>query len=119
MPFELGLAYSLVLSGMDHDVVVLESKKYRLDKSLSDFKGRDPLIHYNRCDDLVSCLLDLIDVPEKPLPSELRSAARLLRTRAREIKQEYRADTIFRAATYQALIEAATLHAVDRGFIST
>lgn len=119
MPFELGLAYSLVLSGKDHDVVVLESKKYRLDKSLSDYKGRDPLIHWNKSDELISCLLDLINVPEKPPPSELRSAARLLRSRAQEIKREYRADTIFRAATYQALVEAATLHAVDRGFIST
>src|SRR4030095_11040632 len=92
MPFELGLAWSLVLSGIQHEVIVLDSTSYRLDKHLSDYKGRDQLIHHNRCDDLVNCILDLITVPHQPAPSALRSASRFLRSSAREIIREYPVD---------------------------
>ena len=48
VPFELGLACSLALAGEPHDVLVLDAKPYRLDRTLSDYKGRDPLIHHGR-----------------------------------------------------------------------
>jgi hypothetical protein len=44
MPFELGLAVSAELES-DHRVIVFESKRYRLEKRLSDLNGVDPCIH--------------------------------------------------------------------------
>lgn len=117
MPFELGLACALALSGEDHQVVVLDAKPYQLDKNLSDYKGRDPLIHHGRCDDLITCLLDLFETPEEPLPGDLRQSAKILRRSAREIARKYRTDLIFRAAAFRALVVAAAAHAVERGYI--
>lgn len=118
MPFELGMACSLAMSGEAHDVVVLDSEEHRLDTVLSDYKGRQPLIHHGRCDQLVACLLDLFEVPEEPAPAELRSATRVLRSTARRIVESYRTPTIFRPAPFRALIAAATELAAERGFIA-
>jgi len=49
MPFELGLAVALSLSEsrrQRHGFVLLESKRFRLQRSLSDMNGYDPLIHH-------------------------------------------------------------------------
>lgn len=122
MPFELGLACGIAISDPEHQVVVLDAKPYRLDKLLSDYKGRDPLIHHNRCDDLVTCLLDLLvsDVAETPLPSvsDLRKYTKLLRASARRIRREMRIETIFRPAAYRALMAASTELAQTEGLIS-
>lgn len=118
MPFELGLACAQNLSGASHEIVVLDSVPYRLDKVLSDYKGRDPLIHNNSSDRLVTCLLDLFEVPNEPSPDGLRSAARLLRKTAREVTHRYRTDTVFRPAPFRALVAAATQLAEDRGYIA-
>jgi hypothetical protein len=117
MPFELGLACSLKLSGVSHEIVVLDSIDYQLDKTLSDYKGRDPWIHHNRCDELVTCLLDVFEVANPPEPSSLRSASRFLRQSARQIVKQYRTPTIFRAAPFRALVSAATQLAQEREFI--
>lgn len=46
MPFELGLAVALErLDPARHGWFVMESKPYRLSKSLSDLNGTDPYIH--------------------------------------------------------------------------
>lgn len=119
MPFELGLACSLGLDSKSHEILVLEAKPYRLDRTLSDYKGRDPLIHHNRCGDLVTCLLDIF-VSEDPLPTPpaLRNFAKILRATARVIKREHGTPDIFRAAPYRAIVSAATHLAVTEGFIA-
>ncbi|MGH8606621.1 MAG: hypothetical protein ACREX9_04115 [Gammaproteobacteria bacterium] len=106
------------LSGASHEIVVLDSVPYRLDKVLSDYKGRDPLIHNNTSDRRVTCLLDLYEVPNEPSPDGLRTAARLLRKTAREVAHRYRTDTVFRPASFRALVAAATQFAEDRGHIA-
>lgn len=118
MPFELGLACGLSLSSGTHQVVVFDSKPYRLDKTLSDYKGRDPLLHKNRCAEMISCLLDLF-VANDPLPSfsRLRNSAEVLRSAARELKQEMGSATVFRAAAYRSLVAAATQIVVRENFI--
>lgn len=118
MPFELGLACAAHLSARSHQVVVLDSVPYRLDKILSDYKGRDPLVHRNSCDQLVTCLLDLFQVPKEPSPAALRAAARVLRKSAREIADRYQTESVFRPAPFRALIAAATKVAQNRGFIA-
>ena len=118
MPFELGLACGLALSGRSHGIVVLDSVENRLDKTLSDYKGRERVIHHGRCDQMVTCLLDLFSVGARPSPGELRSAARAIRKAAQQVVGSYQAHTIYRPAAYRSLIAAATELAAERGFIS-
>jgi hypothetical protein len=118
MPFELGLACSLrLLPGYTHEVVVFEARDWRLDRTLSDYKGRDPLIHYNRCDDLITCLLDVVTSPSMPDAAALRRSASTLRRSAAVIKDRLRINSVFRPSAFRAIGEAATEIAVDSGYI--
>ena len=59
MPYELGLASAVKISSRyQYEIFVLEAKDFRLDLTLSDYKGRDPLIHHGTCDGMIACLLD-------------------------------------------------------------
>jgi hypothetical protein len=117
MPFELGLACAINLTSGNHDVFVLDSQPFRMDRSLSDYKGRDPLIHHDRCDDLVGVVLDVFDAPSRAAVADLRKATRTLRQVARELKHEFRSPTVFRPAVFRSLVSAATKIAAARGFI--
>lgn len=120
MPFELGLAcaISLMSSPRSHDVFVMDAKPYRMDRTLSDYKGRDPLIHHNRCDDLVAAVLDVFQARHLPRVAELRSSARILRQTSRALKQEFKAETVFRPAIFRLIVAAATAIALERDFIA-
>lgn len=118
MPFELGLACAINLSSGTHDVIVMDAKPYRLDKTLSDYKGRDPLIHNNKCDDLVAAVLDVFVAKSLPPVRELRQAARTLRRASRELKREFKSKDVFRAAIFRSIVAAATDIAVAREFIA-
>ncbi len=117
MPFELGLACSLRLSGTPHEIVVLDSVRHRLLQTLSDYRGPDPSIHQNRCVDLISCLLDVFQVDDEPSPSDMRAEGRYFRKLARVIARTYRRPTIFHRAAFLVFIAAATQRAQDQGFI--
>jgi len=119
MPFELGLACGISLASPGkHDVFVLDSEPYRIDRTLSDYKGRDPIIHRERCDELIAGVLDLFDAGSAPPIAELRRAARELRQASRKVKREFKSDTIFRPAIFKALISGAAEIATSRDFIS-
>jgi hypothetical protein len=115
MPFELGIACSLALSGEPHDVVVLDTVRYRLDKTLSDYKGRDPLI-YSNLDELVDAIADVFQVADEPAPDLLKKEARFFRRSARVIAVNY-GGTVFRRAAFRALVAAATRRARSQGLI--
>jgi hypothetical protein len=118
MPFELGLACSLKVGNpAAYEVLVLESVNYRLDRTLSDYKGRDPLIHHGTSDGMVACLLDTFQTDISDAPSEFRSAARLLRRSAAVLKHDLRTDSVFRPSLFRRLVAAAVEIATERGFI--
>ena len=73
---------------------MLDAAEYRLDKTLSDYKGRDPLIHHGTCDGMVACLLDTFQSDVANAPSEFRAAARLLRKSAKQMKSDLKAMSI-------------------------
>lgn len=116
MPFELGLACSIALAGGPHDVVVLDTVPYRLDRTLSDYKGRDPLIYHRRVDSLIDCIADVFQIAHEPTPNVLKAEARILRKSAREIARQY-GGTVFRPAAFRALVAAATNRARSQGLI--
>ena len=116
MPFEMGLASSIALAGGPHDVVVLDTVPYRLDRTLSDYKGRDPLIYHHRVDSLIDCMADVFQVAYEPTPNALKTEARILRKSAREIAKQY-GGTIFRPAAFRTLVAVATDRARSQGLI--
>lgn len=119
MPFELGLACALrLMPGRSHEIVVLDSKPYRLDRTLSDYKGRDPLVHGNRCDEIVAAIADVFQPTSLPPLPDLRSGSRLLRKTTRELKRRMKTSTVFRANAFKSLVVAATEIGVERGFIA-
>ncbi len=96
----------------------MEKEKYRLDKTLSDYKGRDPLIHRNRCDTLISCILDVFVTEEKTTDASLvRKVARNLRKMSKLIKEKNRCDTLFTRALYLELVAIAMEMAIDDGLL--
>ncbi|HET8798263.1 MAG TPA: hypothetical protein VFO89_11285 [Thermoanaerobaculia bacterium] len=118
MPFELGLACAVSLSGAKHDIIVMDAKPYRLDRILSDYKGRDPLIHYGRCDDLVTAVLDVFAAKALPPVRDVVDATQHLRRAAGHLKQDFRSATVFRPTIFRSLFAAATEIGRTRGFIA-
>lgn len=118
MPFELGLACALKIAApAAYEIFVLDSRPYRIDYTLSDYKGRDPLIHGGASDGMVACLLDtfVVDVPDAA--AEFRRAARVLRKSAQLLKQQMKSASLFRPALFRLIVAAATDIAIERGFI--
>jgi hypothetical protein len=65
MPFELGLAVEMGRH-QKHEWFVLEARPHRLQRSLSDLNGTDPLIHGGRPEGLLQVLADVFDRPGTP-----------------------------------------------------
>jgi hypothetical protein len=118
MPFELGLACTLkLLYPADYEVFVLDAKAYRLDKTLSDYKGRDPLIYSGTSGGLVACLLDTFDSSDATSVREIRKGLKLLTEAVRLLKRDVRSDSLFRPSLFRSLVAAAYDIAVDFSFI--
>jgi hypothetical protein len=118
MPYELGLASAHKIADPGaYEVLVLESRPYRIDKTLSDYKGRDPLIHHGTCEGMLACLLDAYVTGVPDAAKEFRSAARLLRRSAALLKREMKATSLFRPALFRLLLSSATGIGNMRGFI--
>jgi len=117
MPFELGLACTIKDSDPDkYEIFVLDSRPYRLDRVLSDYKGRDPLIHGGTCAGMVTCLLDTFETTVG-MAAEFRRAASVLRRSAKIIKQQLASSSIFRPSLFRHLVAAATKIGRNRRFI--
>ena len=68
MPFELGMTIAWSeTANRDHYWIVLESRKYRLQKSLSDLNGYDHFIHNGTIVGVFQALLDAFDKPDVSL----------------------------------------------------
>jgi hypothetical protein len=118
MPFELGLACALKLENPGaFEVCVLDSVDYRLDRTLSDYKGRDPLIHGGTSDGMIGCLLDTFESDIENAAAEFRSAVRLLRKSMQLMKLDLKATSLFRPALFRRAVLTATEIATERGFI--
>ena len=119
MPFELGLASALKLQMPEqYEIFVLDAKPYRIDRTLSDYKGRDPLIHGGTCDGMLVCLLDTFETNLEDATIEFRKMLRILRKSAALMRHQAKSDSLFRPSLFRLLVAAATKIAVDRGLIA-
>lgn len=118
MPFELGLACALKLtSPTDYDIFVLDKQAFRADRTLSDYKGRDPLIHSGTSDGMLACLLDIFTPVAGHSVASMRDAVKELRSSVKNMKSDLNTASLFRPAAFRMLINIATEIAIRRGFI--
>jgi len=87
MPFELGLAVE-TSHRQEHQWFVLEARPFRLQRSLSDLNGTDPLIHGARPEGLLQALANVFDRPGAPR-GPLEPIFEHLRGRAPDLRRRY------------------------------
>jgi hypothetical protein len=95
----------------------MDAVDYRLDRLLSDYKGRDPLIHHGTSDGMLACLLDTFQTDIDDPLREFRRATRFLRKLAGLMKRDLKAASLFRPSLFRRLVGAATKIAIEREFI--
>ena len=116
MPFELGLAVMLQ-ARQRHRFYVLESTPRRLQATLSDLNGIDPVIHANDPKRLIVGLLGLFKNPDgAPTLSRLDELRRQLRLSAMRYKRQVEPD-VFTAEGFRVLSLAAVGFAKELGLI--
>lgn len=115
MPFELGLACSIASEG-SHGYVLLERVPHRLDRTLSDVKGRDPYIYGTSVRRLIGSVLDALEIQGRTSP-DVAAVMRLRADVASAVAQEKRrrsAPNVFSRSLFRfAVASAATLAATD------
>ncbi len=118
MPFELGLACAIAEYRKPHYYFVMEKQPYRLDRILSDLKGRDPLIHDNSPMRIVNGVLSMLrSKTRNPDPKEVYKNFRKLLAVAEKLKRDYGEKTIFSRAIFIDLVDAGTRLAIAAGHI--
>lgn len=110
MPFELGLAVAIAEDPRrpPHGFVVLEAKPYRLQRTLSDMNGYDPIIHGGSQAGIVRSMFEVFATPGHARMGAARELARNLGFLAKELKGEHRSKTLYNRLLLQDLVEAAT-----------
>src|SRR5205085_8759319 len=72
MPFELGIAFTLARIERNHDFIILEAVRHRLQKTLSDVNGIDPGIHAATARGAISCIVSQLGKPRgNPVPTQV------------------------------------------------
>lgn len=119
MPFELGLACAVSALSAQHNYVLLERQPYRLDKTLSDIKGRDPYIYRRSRLTLIGNVLDALGRASRPVPiaTDVRRVVRKLDKLLPTLKQRRGTSTVFSRAMFLDIVTYATVLASDEGFI--
>ena len=103
MPFELGIAEALQ-HRIGHKFIVLESKARRLERTLSDLKGVDPLIHRNGPLILIARLTDDL---EGAKPAVVEAIYHKLMPLLTDLKKEFRVRDVFQKAIFNELVSGA------------
>jgi len=119
MPFECGLAVGL--ADRSHRWYVLEKKRHRLQASLSDLNGVDPLVHLGTAKGVRSALLKAFSRrSDPPSPTLLDKVYRRVNSLYADLKRQYgtifESPVCFRQMVYAApMIRAEELRALRQG----
>lgn len=119
MPFELGLACAAAHGGTGHAYILLERVEHRLDRTLSDIKGRDPYVYGGSPRLLVGCVLDALrktsvaDVD----PRDVLYVYDVLRGMSSELKRLYATRSLFTRSVFLELVTYASVLAAGKGLI--
>lgn len=118
MPFELGIAFALRrIEG--HKFVLLEAKRHRLQRTLSDLNGFDPGIHGRTSVGMISCILSSLGKPGRnPDLHQIQGIRRKLWKTVPFIKRNHRRTNIYSRAVFEEIVQAAILLARNEGLIA-
>ena len=118
MPFELGIAFALRRIDR-HQFILLEAKRHRLQKTLSDLNGIDPGIHGGTVIGMVSCVLSGLAKPTRnPDPHQIERIRRQLWKTVPVLKRRHHRTTIYSRAVFGDLVGGATFLARKEGLIA-
>lgn len=120
MPFELGIAVALTRIERDHAFIMLEAKRYRIQKTLSDVNGIDPGIHGATMKGIISCVLSHLGRPRRnPLPRQVERIRRRLWKTVPYLKRTHGRSNIYSRAIFTELVGGAILLARKDGLIAS
>jgi hypothetical protein len=118
MPFELGLAYSLMKMGGNHDFIILENKPYSLIERLSDLKAHDPYSHDNSPKGIINCVFDALSSPVgDPEIIQVYRLDKDLWKVAKELKKDSHRNRFFTTTVFHRLTAAALELSIDQGLL--
>jgi hypothetical protein len=118
MPFELGMACALSALERQHQYVLLERVRYRLDRTLSDLRDRDPYVHRGGIRRTIVIILDVFQGQGENIEPEtvFRLYSDLWRA-ANELRRRYRLDSVFTRSLFLRMVTAAGTLATDAGLL--
>lgn len=119
MPFEAGLAFAHSASTSAHSIFFMESKRFRLQKTLSDLNGFDPLIHNGNVSGMVHRVLDALS-PEQNRPSAktVIRISRVVLAAIRRLLRTNELDELFSTRGFKVAVAVASQAAADARIIA-
>lgn len=114
MPFELGLAAAVALTGRQHRWYVLERRPYRLQASLSDVNGYDPFIHRGSPVGMIHAIANAFSKPGEASINQLLTLFGELEAIARNLKRRERYSSLFAPRPFRQLVLAGNRLAAER-----
>lgn len=107
MPFEAGLATAIALDRRRHERFLLESQRYRLQRTCSDLNGTDPEIHGGTAEGILRCVLNLFGRAQASDEKGLRRIYERLRVAAGHIRAQAGPLGVYTPASFRSLVLAA------------
>lgn len=118
MPFELGLACALKEQTRSHDFLVLERKRHRLDRSLTDLKGIDPKIHGGSARAAIAAILEVLERSSgNPTAEQVWQLYRRLHRLLPALKRQHGRNTLFGSRVYGDLVSLGWIEAQMLGLV--
>ncbi len=119
MPFELGIAFALRRIVTGHKSVLLEAKRHRLQRTLSDLNGFDPGIHGATSIGMISCVLSSLGKPGRnPELRQIEGIRRKIWKAVPAIKLNHGRAAIYSRAVFKEIVQAAILLAGKENLIA-
>jgi len=118
MPFELGIAFALSRLEKSHKFVLLEAKRHRLQKTLSDMNGIDPGIHNATVSGVISCVLSHLGKPHRnPNAKTVARIHRQLWKTIPSLKAIHGRANIYSRSIFSELVDGAISLAKNEGLV--
>ena len=118
MPFELGMACAVAQGANRHQYFLFERRQYRLQKTLSDLNGRDPVIHRGRVRGTIRAVLEVLQRPDRELDvGEVFLLYQKVRRVINELLKRSDDRNVYSRPMFQKLVAAATQLATEQGLL--
>lgn len=119
MPFELGLACATAQQNPNrYGFFILEKVNFRFDQTLSDLKGRDPIIHHGAQRDVINGILSELSVRGQHVdPQTVGRVARRLSRAVNEYYHKTHQRKFYTRMMFNFSVAAAAKICVEEGLL--